>query len=299
MGPRPDEDSANGSEPEIVGELGDDDQHIAYDEEQQAKCREMVEALTDTEKEHAARSSYRYLMATDTNNDEDRDKYAMKMAFRYLVVCFGNRTKALDKLRKTIQFRLDMDMDGLRKCCYHTGTDHDEETTEKYALYREKLDEEMATGKMFVSGYDTRGCAIYPYIASKFTTFDPEWYLKIHSYTLERAIACTERSTNGAHNKITLLRDHFPELIHHVYLMDAPYSFRVFYSMLYPFIDSFTQKLVKFISGDEAKRKDVSSELYPLEELMPYMHPDGKSSKALDVKSYLYDIPFDYAFDEN
>jgi len=95
------------------------------------------------------------------------------------------------------------------------------------------------------------------------------------------------------------LRDHFPELIHNIYLMDAPYTFRVFYSMIYPFIDSFSQKLVKFISGDEAKRKDVSSELYPLEELMPYMHPDGKSSKALDVKAYLYDIPFDYAFDEN
>jgi len=210
MGPRPDADSANGSESEIVGELADDYQHIAHDEEQQAKCREMVDALTDTEKEHAARSSYRYLMATDTNNDEDRDTYAMKMAFRYLVVCFGNRTKALDKLRKTIQFRLDMDMDGLRKCCYNTtGTDNDEETTEKYALYRQKLDEEMATGKMFVSGYDTRGCAIYPYITRKFTTtFDPEWYLKIHSYTLERAIACTERSTNGAQNKITLFFDY-------------------------------------------------------------------------------------------
>jgi hypothetical protein len=81
--------------------------------------------------------------------------------------------------------------------------------------------------------------------------------------------------------------------------MDAPYVFRVFYAMVYPFIDPFTKKLVKFISGDEAKRKEVSLELFPSEELMPYMHPDGKRSKPLDVKSYLYDIPFDRAFDEN
>jgi len=63
------------------------------DSELKIKCQQMVDALTDDEREHAARASYKYLWKSVTSKDgpdtkelkEDREYDAMQMAMRHLV----------------------------------------------------------------------------------------------------------------------------------------------------------------------------------------------------------------------
>eukprot|EP00978_Attheya_sp_CCMP212_P033847 scaffold138746_cov33-Attheya_sp.AAC.4 len=185
--------------------LPDDYEDLVYDEESEKKCREMVGALTKEELEHAAMSSYHYSMSEDKTKTE-REKYAMAMAFRHLVVCFGDPVAALERMKQTIQFRVAMDVDGIRTCFY--SKKEDDETKATFDVYREKMEAQLETGKMFVMGYDARGCSIMPMISRNSNPVDPEWYIKAHIYTLERAIACSERSTKGADSKVHIIMDY-------------------------------------------------------------------------------------------
>jgi len=299
--------------------LPDDYEDLVYDEESEKKCREMVGALTKEELEHAAMSSYHYSLSEDKTKTE-REKYAMTMAFRHLVVCFGDPVSALERMKKTIQFRVTMDVDGIRTCFY--SKKENDETKATFNVYREKIEAQLETGKMFVMGYDTRGCSIMPMISRNADSVEPEWYIKAHIYTLERAIACSERSTKGADSKVNIimdynghqlkhtppllqvrrllhiLRDHYPGQLHQITIMDAPFSFKAFYTLVYGFIDPFTKRLIRFITGDEQKTEELNAEKFWPDELMPFMHPIGKKTKPLDVKAYLTTIPFDRAFDE-
>jgi hypothetical protein len=189
----------------MLQELSDDYEDLVYDEESKKKCREMVDALTKEELEHAAMASYHYSLSEDKTKAE-REKYAMAMAFRHLVVCFGDPVNALERMKKTIQFRITMDVDGIRTCFYSKMVDEANKAT--YTLYKEKMEAQLETGKMFVMGYDTRGCSIMPIISRNSNPVEPEWYIKAHIYTLERAIACSERSTKGADSKVNIIMDY-------------------------------------------------------------------------------------------
>jgi len=289
-------------------------------------CKRMVEALTEDEKEHAARSSYKYLWtavaAKENSKDliESRDSYAEKMAMRHLTSKKGSFDVALQKFRNAIKFRKEADLDGLRLCFNADELDLDEETRQRYATYRERLEDRMQTGRVYVCGYDKRGRAIYTIYAARTKDFDREWFLKESLYNFERALACTERETDGLEQSITVignytgfqskhaapmsishefmscLRENYPGRVKRVFLLNTPTSFLFFWSILKPFIGTDTRKKIQFVSNDRQREK-AFSELISIDQASPWMLEGGKKTREFDSSNYLNQTSFDEAFD--
>jgi len=301
------------------------------DLELKMKCKQMVDALTEDEREHAARSSYKYLWKSVTTMTaegvaskeltEDREYYAMQMAMRHLSSKKGNIELALPKFQAAIQFRKETDLDGLR-LCFHADKlkNLDEETREKYALYREKLSDRMSSGRVYVCGYDKSGRAIYTIYPARTKDFDPEWFLKESLYNFERALACTERESGGVEQSITVignytgfqskhatpmsisheflnsLRQYYPSRVNRVYMLNTPTSFLLFFSLIKPFIGTDTRKKISFLTNDK-QRESSFGELISIDQAAPWMITGGQKDRDFDASEYLTKTPFDEAFD--
>ena len=135
---------------------------------------------------------------------------------------------------------------------------------------------------------------------------------------LERALACTERKTNGKNDKVMVFYDyngyrlknspppllvkdllsdlyeHWPERLEHVFVVDAPFMFRAFWSIIKHFIDPITKDLVQFVTGEEEKAifQDMISE----DQASAFMFNGAQNDDDVDIKSFLYDVPFDEAY---
>jgi hypothetical protein len=290
---------------------------LAYD------ARKMVNALTDDEKEHAARANFGYLWRAVVTRElspealiEERDYAAALMALRHLKSKKGDTELAMEKLRNAIQFRKDFDLDGLR-LCFHANEiqELDEETKERYAIYRAKLEDRMTTGRVYVSGHDKHGRAIYTIHAARTKDFDREWFLKESLYNFERAIAATEHQSGGREQSITvignytgftskhgapmsishefmdILRQNYPGRVNRVYLLNTPTSFLFFWSILKPFIGTDTRKKIHFVNSEKQREKEFG-EMVSLDQAAPWMLKNGKNTREFDSNEYLHNIPF-------
>lgn len=296
------------------------------DTELKGLCQRMVDSLTDDEREHAARSSYKYLWKSVTSKDrkalnEEREVYALAMAMRFLSSKKGNYDVAMQKLKACIEFRKEKDLDGLRLCFQADQLDLDEETKRRYADYRKHLEDRMQAGRVYVCGYDKQGRAIYTIYAARTKDFDPDWFLKESLYNFERALACTERASGGKEQSITVignytgfqkhhaapmsishqfmdcLRQNYPGRVKHVYLLNTPTSFLFFWSILKPFIGTDTRKKITFI-GNDKQRQTAFSELIEVGQAAPWMLTGGNKNREFQAREYLVQSPFDTGFDE-
>ena len=288
-------------------------------------CRQMVDSLSDEEREHAARASYKYLWKSVTSKEETKELleeqqfYAERMAMRHLSSKKGNFEIALQKFRSAINFRKEADLDGLRLCFQADKLNLDEETRKRYAIYRERLEDRMQTGRVYACGYDKHGRAIYTIYAARTKDFDPDWFLKESLYNFERALACTERETGGLEESITVignytgfqskhaapmsishefmncLRQNYPGRVKRVYLLNTPSSFLFFWKILKPFIGTDTKKKIQFLN--ERQREGAFSELITPDQASPWMLKGGDKKRDFDAFEYLRQTPFDEAFD--
>mmetsp|Transcript_35989 Transcript_35989/g.78835 ORF Transcript_35989/g.78835 Transcript_35989/m.78835 type:complete len:326 (+) Transcript_35989:1-978(+) len=292
----------------------------------------MVEALTDEEKEKAARTSYRYFIAsisseTPPPSAAERDRCAKLMARRHLVADKGDRKVALEKMRNTLDYRDKLNVDIIRRCFYYKDEEFanggDQSLKEIYEYHREGLRRELSEGKLFVRGRTRGGHPLYCILTHKFTTgFRAEWYMKYNIYTLERAIAIAEHETDGHVEKVCVvfdfgryssklrpplglskelqfcLRDHYPERVGRVLLIDTPFIFRAFWTLIRPFIDPNTKNKISFISGEEEKRMVVGS-IIEEKDAMPFMLPGAKLTNDVDIDAYLHSTPFDRMAEED
>jgi len=240
----------------------------------------MIQSLTDEEMEIAARCSYRYLRKSMSKDESEKPskeiqkKIAKSMAKRHLVAGNGNKQNALTKMKNTIQFRSEMNVDGLRLC-------YDEENIEsgdkEYQKLREGLDNEMLTPVCQIRGYDKDFRAPINAIVNEKTDgiFHPVEYVRIHLYMIERALACQERRTGGEEDcrfviitdcnnfslacgpppsiskkMIELLANHYPERLHKFFFVDTPLIFRVFWNIVKYFLDPVTAAKISFVTGE-------------------------------------------------
>mmetsp|Transcript_13028 Transcript_13028/g.17937 ORF Transcript_13028/g.17937 Transcript_13028/m.17937 type:complete len:341 (-) Transcript_13028:99-1121(-) len=290
------------------------------EEDDEVAAKDMVSLLNDDEKEIAARSSYEYFVAATSNNvprpsDLDRETAAKAMARRHFIAEKRDKVKASKKMKNTIQHRVEINIDAIRKC-------YDPDHTHLGDL-RSVFDEEMATGKMVVRGYDNNSRALFNYFPRLKNSEHEVNFVKMHYYMIERAIACTERASAGAEEKVVVLvdysgykgkshdpplklakemlfslRDHYPERLHRVYLVDAPILFRAFWAIVKPFIDPDTKKKFRFVTGNEQKRKEFADSI-SVDQAMPFVLPEGEMTSPINVKTFLYSTPFNKAYDEN
>lgn len=286
---------------------------------------EILKELTDEEVEIAARSSYRYLIKSISKDESEkpslelRTKMALGMVDRHLIQAKGNKQKALSQIKETIQFRKDMNVDGIRLCHYDLDSENKE-----YAELRALLDKELETPVWQIRGKDKENRTPLNAIVSEKTDgrFHPVEYIRIHMYFVERALACGERLRDSYEDSkfvvytdcsgfflacapplgvsrgiLDLMAKHYPERLKAFYLVDTPLVFRAFWQLIKPFIDPKTKGKMHFITGEEQRRETFSKLIDP-EQAMPFSNPDGILTSKFDAKKFTYDTPFDHYYEE-
>jgi len=287
----------------------------------------ILNLLSGDETEQAARaSSYRYLVASSSST-EDRDQHAKAMIERYVIVEQKlNKNKSPDewesavctKIRRTLEYRVENQVDDIR-LCFDKEKQSDDGSV--HARLREGLAKRFSTQASIIRGYTKEGQAMFQNFPRADTSWDEEFYIKGNIYMTERALASTERRTNGEQDKVVIFydyknyamknspptmlvkqlmsafRDHWPERMEHAFVVDAPLIFRAFWAIIKYFIDPVTKELVQFITGEEQKKifRDMISE----DQAAPWMFDGGKDDKEADITAFLYDTPFDHVYDGN
>ena len=283
---------------------------------------EIFAQLTEEEKEDAAKSSsYRYLKAARCSKDE-RDRHARAMIERYVRTEHKLRTKqsqwtdrALAKIRSTIEYRRDAGVDDVRTCF-----DRDKRHSDLHRKIRERLEGRYASKGSVIRGYGKKGQALFLNYPRCETKWDEETFVEGNIYMLERALAATERRTDGKVTKILNfydyngyamknsppplliarllgdLRDHWPDRLEGVYIVDSPWIFRTFWGIIKHFIDPVTFDLVHFVTGEA--QKEILKGMIDEEHAAPFMYEGEKAEGEADMKKFFYEIPTDKVYDE-
>lgn len=262
----------------------------------------MLGELTDDELEMAARSSYTYLKSPHTQQALKR-KYAQHFALKFLR-SKKDEKKALEKMKATLQFRKEKDIDGLR-----LAFDDPE------SPYREPLQKQLESKMLKVQGFDREGRSTYIFTPRHTKSHDEEWTIKEHIYTLERAIACSTSAdktvnavvdfngfsalrhappTSIGKEFMLTLRNHYAGNVHGIYLVDAPVTFNALWNIFKPLVGTKTRGKIHFVKGKHSKL----SKFYDKEQAPEWMVPGGLKNRELDVEEYLLKSRFNESFDE-
>lgn len=228
------------------------------------------------------------------------------MLRRHLRAEKGNVESATVKIKATLAWRKEFDVETIIKCA--SGCP---KTLSKIAFENE-------TGKTYVRGYDRKSRAILYLRPGVENSTDVDWNLRHLVYNIERAIACTQKKSQGQVEKINIvldfykfrlrsapslstskatldiLQNHYPERLNRAYICNPPRVFRAFWALVKPFIDPVTKEKICFCVGSEGEKtlKD-DFELKGMEECAG---GDG-SLREFDSKEYL-ETPFEISFDE-
>lgn len=299
------------------------DVNTSLQKSQDSTCRAILNALTEAEVETAARASYEYFVIADSDGSSKdvRDKYALRMARRHLIAEKMNLSMALNKMKLTIKYRNKINVDVIRRC-FTKREYKDDEEKEIRCMVEEGLERELSDGKHFIRGHDNEERSLFCLFPRRYQSYDEQWYLMGKIYTLERALAYTERVTEGREEKVNVvfdyqqysskkepplalvkdlmfcLRDHYPERLRFLCFIDAPFMFRAFWAVVRPFIDPVTKKKIRFISGRTQKKRFFSN-IVSTDQAMSFILPEGTKPDEYDIKNYLHNTAFDHDMDGN
>ena len=193
-------------------------------------------------------------------------------------------------------------------------------------------DGEEKEGRAFTRGYDKDGRACFHFIARNsplVTKTNTEGCIETYFYVLEKSIACTERRVRELghaygegpttvsvsvdfrgfaswhappmhvlKDMISMLKDHYPERLHRVYLVDAPILFRALWNLLKPFVDPVTKTKFQFITGVEARIRAFDQDFGSTRQTMPYQQPGGQCSEPVNMETY-FRLPIDVGYDDD
>lgn len=289
---------------------------------------QLVEGLSLDEQMTAAKMSYRYFIEAELHKDTSGLNKALRMAIRWFVeaeaLVHGGKVKyerTLKRIKDAVKFRDEvLDPDNLRKAF----DERFEMPTQQRILIKEKLTRMMEGGKAYSCGFDQNRVAYVIWSMHEFNLFDDEeWYFKFVFWSVERALAATERKTGEVKGIFVFnYRDYalrntipifwvqkcvqnglrfYPELIQKVYLLDTPLLFQAVWAIVQPFLDKSIRKKIVFVKGDDAKRSIILP-AFDVEQSVECMLPTDLKSKAgkeaLDISQFMENTPYDHCFAE-
>lgn len=253
--------------------------------EEENGVKAILEALTDDEKQHLA--------------DEH-------MPLRHLRAEKGNVEHAITKIKHTIAWRRDFEVEKIKHCFDEGG---DEEM-------RRIIFHENETGKIYCRGYDKDG-RVCMYMRPHMENTKGELNQMRHLvYNLERAIACTFHKSgrekinliidyqgfrlrdspplSTSRHTLDILQKHYPERMYRSYVCNPPYVFKAFWAVIKAFVDPVTKQKICFCSGKAgmetlAENFDVTR--------VESCAGGSKDLDPFDSKTYL-SKPFYHTFDE-
>lgn len=223
------------------------------------------------------------------------------MPRRYLRGEKGKVDSAVKKLKNTLKWRKEFEVDKI----VQGGFD-------------DLMRNENATGKMYTRCYDKEGSAVMHMKPGLENTYSETDQMRHLVYILERAIAATNKRSNGTQEKIcilisfegfsawnsppmsttrhtlTILQDHYPERMKRAFICHPPAYFKVFWGLASPFIDPVTKEKVVFCSNETGlgRVKELMDDMTKVEECA------GGTAKREFVSSEFISLPFHKTFDE-
>lgn len=264
----------------------------------------ILSELTDDEIDIAARASYRYQKnSANSNNDGEKIHFASEMIQRYLT-SKSDKIIALQKLKATLQFRKDMNLNNLLQMT-------NDNKNELYNFLKDK--------KSYVQGYDKCGRSTYIFIPRNVTDHkDCKQTINGHVWSIEKAIACTKSIDNTVNvvvdfnnfslyshsppltvgkELMTILRNHYVGHINKIYLINPPSAFTLLWNIFKSFAGSKTKKKMIFVNTNSIDNNSINQD-YTKEQVTSWMIPTGEKNRELDIIEYLDVLPFDKSFDE-
>jgi hypothetical protein len=252
-----------------------------------------------------ARSSYRYLK---NPVHSQRNIFAAQVVHRILESKTGNVVTTLTKVKKFIEFYRTAKVDELV-----TAFDDDDNNISDNMV--QQLQKQLASKKFYVQGFDKRGRSTLYFIPRNAVDHD----LDSAIYSMERAIACS-RSLDKTINCVvdfskfplsnapplevgkqflSTLRLIYSGQIHRIFLINVPFSFSILWSIFSPFVGTDTRDKISIIKDNNYEKQKEFLDLYDRQELPHWAVPGGEKNRSLDVDEYLFDLPFDSAFDSH
>ena len=228
----------------------------------------------------------------------------------------GNTTKAAMYLKNAVEWRRSARVNDIINCMKEeVGTDTE---------IRQQIVQEHETGRMYVRGYDVDGRAVICSHLGARNSRDEEAQLRSLIYTLEKAFACTARTSReiggSALEKVLMVLDfdgysrknsfqlstlkkvneilsfQYPERLVAVYMVNPPVIFSVIWKLIGPFIDPVTRQKYH-ICNSEWDLKVLTSRLKDPDKMDRAFGGTGLLVRPFDAEEYLQ-LPFDVAFDE-
>ncbi|KAL3816691.1 hypothetical protein ACHAXA_009130 [Cyclostephanos tholiformis] len=234
----------------------------------------------------------------------------------------GDIDGAIRKIRNTIRWREEFGVEYIKRC-FDDLDEYDEYSTTSAEERTRMMDLanaisfENRTGKVYCRGYDRMGRAVLYLTPGRENSNDELNNMRHLVYQLERAIACTRRTsgrgkicivigyqgfrlTNApppstVRHTLAILQHHYPERMHRAYICDPPLVFRTFWGAIRRFVDPTTLEKIAFCVGTDGRtmlERDFDTATTEVQ-------AGGTGLlRQFDSSEYLFDTPFDRTFDE-
>lgn len=272
------------------------------------KCENIefiLSKLSPDELEILAQSSYRYLKNPILTQ---RNIYAARVVHRCLESKKGNVASTLTKVEKLLEFRRNTKVDQLI-------TAFDGDCMKNFGDTAEMLQKQLVSKKFYVQGFDKEGRSTLYFIPRNVVDHD----LDSAIYSIERAIACS-RSLDKTINCVvdfskfpltnapplevgkqflTTLRLIYSGQINRIFLMNVPFSFTILWNVFSPFVGTDTRDKIAIIKDNSKEKEKEMLQLYDVKELPRWAVPGGEKNRSIDLDEYLFEMPFDSAFDDS
>jgi len=219
----------------------------------------VVDELTEEEQQIAARTSYAYWAAEQLAPNEDdtrRIRMAMREARRHYVGENGNYATALERFKRTLQWRKERQVDLIRHCFENNAgaeaeaastlqpctVELSQEDAQVCSRFERLIETDLRIQPMVVRGHDRENRPIIIKLSrqQKWNSEDEiasETYLLANLYVAERAIANSEFLSRGIGEKLTPVFDFadysstnsppLKEIVNAIKMMQANYPERI------------------------------------------------------------------------
>jgi hypothetical protein len=222
--------------------------------------------------------------------------------------------KAIESMQYTLKWRQEFGVDAIVRCLGGTEAGDAELAT--------ILQKENDTSKIYSRGYDVEGRALMYMRPAREQTNNEANNMRHLVWNLEKAIACTRAKSAAMGKEVTkinllidydgfrlrdsppmstakltleILQKHYPECLFHAYVMNPPFIFRAFWTLIKPFVDPVTKEKIIFCSGKAGIEK-LTSAVERVDKLELCAGGTGEV-RDVDSKEYMH-LPFPTTFDE-
>ena len=287
----------------------------------QTISRRITEQLTEEEQEQAAIRSYAYYMTSLRNpgmlTKQIRFATAMREAHRHMdgIEDWG---VALKLLRETLARHKEM-RSHVYKTCMEPAFQYKDKEDAKLATQRRDriIKENRENQAMIIRGQDKQGSAVWVAMPRKKTGDDPQTFIDVLLYTMERCAATTEALTFGKNDQlvaildlnksgspslkamktgVSLMESLHPGRLKNLIVLDLHYILQGLYNCIKPILDPSTRSKFIIVSGTKAKEAAVSVHLEPTQAQTNILQ-GGHLSADVDGEWFVKNVPFCRLYD--